>query len=115
MDGNLMRQVQSKVSQILNKSKGTWKAFSLLRALSSRMTDQAQVEAEELRSGHMGEIGGCLSCERIPRCPCYTFHFYFGLHGGLKICDERSLRAFSFLETRSGICIISTIKYQKKS
>lgn len=113
MDGNLMRQVQSKVSQILNKSKGTWKAFSLLRALSSRMTDQAQVEAEELRSGHMGEIGGCLSCEHIPRCPCYTFHFYFGSHGGLKICDERSLRAFFFLETRSGIFIISTIIYQK--
>lgn len=53
-DGNLTRQVQSKVSQILNKSKGAWKAFSLLRALSSRMTDQAQVEAEDLRIGHVG-------------------------------------------------------------
>lgn len=54
MVGNLMGQVQSKVSQILNKSKGAWKAFSLLKALSPRMTDQAQVEAEDLRFGHMG-------------------------------------------------------------
>lgn len=27
MDGSLTRQVQSKVSQILNKSKWAWKAF----------------------------------------------------------------------------------------
>lgn len=75
MDGNLMRQVQSKVSQILNKSKGTWKALSLLgRSLSSRMTDQAQVEAEELRSGHMGEIGGRLSAvNAFPGVPAIHF------------------------------------------
>lgn len=99
MDGNLTRQVQSKVSQILNKSKGTWKAFSLLRALSSRMTDQAQVEAEELRFGHTGEIGdcSCLSCDHIPRCLCYTLQFYFGSHSGFKTCDYKSLRIFSFL------------------
>lgn len=54
MVGNLMRQVQSEVSQILNKSKGVLKALSLLRALSSRMTDQAQVEAKEFRFGHVG-------------------------------------------------------------
>lgn len=39
MDGNLMRQVQSKVSQILNKSKGTWKALSLPRALDQLQDD----------------------------------------------------------------------------
>lgn len=54
MVGNLMRQVQCEVSQILNKSKGVLKALSLLRALSSRMTDQAQVEAAEFRFGHEG-------------------------------------------------------------
>lgn len=54
MVGNLMGKVQSKVSQILNKSKGAWKAFSLLKALSCRVTDQAQVEAEDLEFGHMG-------------------------------------------------------------
>lgn len=54
MVGNLMGQVQSKVSQILNKSKEVWKAFCLLKALSSRVTDQAQVEAEDLRFGHRG-------------------------------------------------------------
>lgn len=57
MVGNLMGKVQSKVSQILNKSKGAWKALSLLKALSSRVTDQAQVEAEDLRFGHMGRNG----------------------------------------------------------
>lgn len=83
MDGNLMRQVQSKVSQILNKSKETWKAFSLLRALSSRMTDRAQVEAEELRFSHIGETGACScpSCDHIPRCLGYMFQLEFGVHG----------------------------------
>lgn len=56
MDGSLTRQVQSKVSQTPNKSKWAWKAFSRLRALSSRMTDQPQVETEELRFGPMGKI-----------------------------------------------------------
>lgn len=55
MVGNLMGQVQSKVSQILNKSKEVWKAFCLLKALSSRLTDQAQVEAEDFKVWSQGE------------------------------------------------------------
>lgn len=78
MVGNLVGQVQSKVSQILNKSKGAWKAFPVLKALISRVTDQAQVEAEDLVT--WGEIGecSCLSCDYIPRCLCCTFHFCLG-------------------------------------
>lgn len=52
--GNLMGQVQSKVSQILNKSKEAWKAFSPLKALSSSVSAQAQVEVEDLMFDHMG-------------------------------------------------------------
>lgn len=38
------------------------------------MTDQAQVEAEELRSGHMGEIGGRLSAvNAFPGVPAIHF------------------------------------------
>lgn len=38
------------------------------------MTDQAQVEAEELRSGHMGEIGGRLSAvNAFPGVPAIRF------------------------------------------
>lgn len=44
------------------------------RSLSSRMTDQAQVEAEELRSSHMGEIGGRLSAvNAFPGVPAIHF------------------------------------------
>lgn len=66
MDGSLTRQVQSKVSQILNKSKWAWKAFSRLRALSSRMTDQPQVETEELSFGPMGKIAAVLALNTFP-------------------------------------------------
>ena len=67
---DLMGQVQSKVSQILNKSKGDWTALSLLKVVGSRVTDQAQVEAQD----SWGEIRGCscLSCGHIPRCLCWT-------------------------------------------
>lgn len=66
MDGSLTGQVQSKVSQILNKSKRAWKAFSRLRVLSSRMTDQPQVETEELRFSPMGKIAAVLALNALP-------------------------------------------------
>lgn len=75
MDGSLTRQVQSKVSQILNKSKWAWKAFSRLRALSSRMTDQPQVETEELRFGPMGKIGAVLALNAFPGVSNAYFNF----------------------------------------
>lgn len=66
MDGSLTRQVQSKVSQILNKSNWAWKAFSRLRALSPRMTDQSQVETEEIRFGPVGRIAAVLALNAFP-------------------------------------------------
>lgn len=61
MDGSLARQVQSKVSQILNKSKWVWKACSRLR-----MTDQAQVETEESKFGPMGKVAAVLALTAFP-------------------------------------------------
>lgn len=75
MDGSLTRQVQSKVSQILNKSKWAWKAFSRLRALSSMMTDQSQVETEELRFAPMGRIAAVLALNTFPGVSNAYFSF----------------------------------------
>lgn len=75
MDGSLTRQVQSKVSQILNKSKWAWKAFSRLRALSSRTTDQSQVEAEEIRFGPVGRIAAVLALKAFPGVSNAYFSF----------------------------------------
>ena len=78
MVGNLLGQVQSKVSQILNKSKGAWKAFSLLKALSSRMTDQAQVEAEDLRFWSHGEKSESVAVSAVTTFPGVSAgHFTF--------------------------------------
>lgn len=73
MVGSLMGKVQSKVSQILNKSKKAWKAFCLLKALSSRVTDQAQVEAEDWRFGHMGRMWRAQLWLHSQVSMCWTF------------------------------------------
>lgn len=78
MDGSLTRQVQRKVSQILNKSKWAWKDFSRLRALSSRMTEQPQVETEELRFGLMGKIAAVLALNAFPGVSKAYFTFILG-------------------------------------
>lgn len=92
-----MGQVQSKVSQILNKSKGAWKAFfPRWRRSAPGWLTRRRWKQRTQGSVTWGEIGelSCLSCDHIPRCFCWTFQFYLGLHCGFKTCDYKSASIF---------------------